>query len=245
METNFQLFGAVHFAILGGVVVLALVLKALHRRFGSGTRGLNFGLAAVIALETIAWDIDLALHGNLSFPHHLPVEFCDLTLYLTVVALITLKPAVFDLAYYAALAGCGMALLTPNLLEPFPSPAYVQYFIDHGLPMVAVLYLVWTRQARPRKGSVIRMMVAVNLLALAEGTLDWVFKANYMYLCEKPVHVSLLSFMGRWPWYIVTAEGVALGLFVLLYLPFWRGAAAPVAEIREPAEAEAREAAQP
>jgi uncharacterized membrane protein YwaF len=39
-----------------------------------------------------------------------------------------------------------------------------------------------------------------------------------MYLRTKPVHHSLLSVMGPWPWYIASAA--ALGLTLLLALQF-------------------------
>jgi len=118
-----------------------------------------------------------------------------------------------------------MALLTPNLLERFPSFLTVQFFVGHGLDVAGVLYLVWSRQARPRPWSVGRVMVALNIYAAVVGTFDFLFKTDYMYLCAKPQNVSLLTFLGPWPWYIVTTEGVALGLFLLLYLPFRPSAA--------------------
>ena len=215
-----QLFGITHLAILGGIVLLAALLAAAERRLAPGGKGLRLGLACVILLDTIWWyDIWLCMASS-RFPAHLPMELCDLTLYLTEIALITLSPAVFDVAYYCALAGTSMALLTPDLWEQFPSLSTVQFFFAHGLVVAAVLYLVWSRQARPRRGSVARAMLAINLWAAFDGAFDWIFKTNYMYLRVKPVNASLLNFLGPWPWYILAAEGVALVLFLLLYLPF-------------------------
>lgn len=116
-----------------------------------------------------------------------------------------------------------MALLTPNLAEPSTFMA-VQFFVDHGLIVTAVLYLAWTGEARPRAGSMGKAMVALNLLAAAVGTFDFLFKTDYMFLRAKPQTASLLDVMGPWPWYLVACEGVAFGLFLLLYLPFRRGA---------------------
>ena len=220
MATNFQLFGIAHLAILSAIALFAAVFAAVQRRLSPGSRTLRLGLAAVLLLDTASWDVFLALHGQLTFPAHLPVELCDATLYLTLIALFTLSPAVFDLAYYGAVGGTAMALLTPDLWERFPSLTTVHFFFAHGLVVAAVLYLVWSRLARPRRGSVARAMLAVNCWAAFDGTLDWIFKTNYMYLRAKPVHASLLDVLGPWPWYIGATEGVALGLFLLLYLPF-------------------------
>jgi uncharacterized membrane protein YwaF len=63
-------------------------------------------------------------------------------------------------------------------------------------------------------------MLGVNVLAALDGTLDWAFRSNYMYLRTKPGSTTLLDVLGPWPWYILAAEGVALVLFLLLYLPF-------------------------
>lgn len=181
---------------------------------------MRLGLAALLLIDTAWWDIYQARHGLLVFPTHLPVEFCDFTMYLSIVALITLSPAFFDLAYYGALAGSTMALLTPDLSERFPSVITVQFFVAHGLVVAAMLYMVWSGLGRPRKGSVLRAMLGLNVLAALDGTLDWAFKSNYMYLRVKPGHASLIDVLGPWPWYILATEGVALVLFLLLYLPF-------------------------
>jgi hypothetical integral membrane protein (TIGR02206 family) len=169
----------------------------------------------------------LALHGQLMFPGHLPLELCDFSLWLVIIALLTLKPAAFDVAYYLALAGASMSLLTPNLAESSSAFLSVHFFLDHGLIVAGVLYLLWSGQARPQPGSVGRAMLALNIFAGIDGTFDFIFKTDYMFLRAKPQTVSLLTFLGPWPWYIVAAEGVAFTMFFLLYLPFHRTEANP------------------
>jgi hypothetical integral membrane protein (TIGR02206 family) len=141
------------------------------------------------------------------------------------VALVTRSLLSFDLAYYGALAGTSMALLTPDLWEPFPSFSTVQFFIAHGL-VVAVLYLVWSRRARPRPGSVWRAMLGLNVFAAAAGAFNALFGTNYMYLRATPQNPSLLDYLGPWPWYLVACEVPAFAIFALLYLPFRKQAGA-------------------
>jgi hypothetical integral membrane protein (TIGR02206 family) len=224
MSTNFHLLGPAHLVILGAVLFLAAILAAVQRRLSPGFKWLRVGLAGILLLDSALYYGNLALHGYLFFPNYLPLELCDAMLCLIVIVLFTLDRAVFDLAYYGALSGTAMALLTPNLWESFPSLSTVQFFIAHGLVVTACLYLVWSGQARPRPGSVARAMLALNIFAAIVGTFDLVFKTNYMYLRAKPQNASLLDFLGPWPWYIVASEGVAFVLFLLLYLPFRKSA---------------------
>lgn len=220
METNFQLLGIAHLAILGTILVVGAVLALLQRHLSPASKIVRFGLAFLLLADTLWWDGFLVLHRQLTFPAHLPIELCDFTLYLTLIALFTLSPAIFDLAYYLALAGTSMALLTPDLWERFPSLSTVQFFFAHGLVVASVIFLVWSRLARPRRGSVTRAMLVLNACAAFDGLFDWIFRTNYMYLRAKPANASLLDFFGPWPWYIPAGDGLALGLFLLLYLPF-------------------------
>jgi uncharacterized membrane protein YwaF len=70
-------------------------------------------------------------------------------------------------------------------------------------------------------------MLAVNIFAAVVGTFDFIFKTDYMYLRAKPQNVSLLNYLGPWPWYLVVTEGVAFCVFLLLYLPFRQAARIP------------------
>jgi hypothetical integral membrane protein (TIGR02206 family) len=219
MRTVVQVFGPTHLAVLGAVPLLAAVLAAIHRKIPRLGLAIRIGLALVLFLSWAAFYGGFVLHGEPLFPTHVPLELCDIALWMVLIALLTLSPALFDVAYYAAVAGASMALLTPNLVDPTWFQT-TQFFADHGLIVVAALYLVWSGQSRPRPGSVLRAFVAINLIAVAVGIFDFVYKTDYMFLRTKPPTVSLLDVFGPWPWYIVVCEPVGVALFLLLYLPF-------------------------
>jgi hypothetical integral membrane protein (TIGR02206 family) len=222
MPAHLHLFGLVHLLILAAVPLLAAMLAALHRKHPSSSRPVRVALAVLLFLSSALNFAYHASHGDRMFPDHVPLDLCDASLYLLIVALLTLKPILFDLAYYYALAGATMSLLTPNLTDATPPIMSVQFFADHGLMVASVLYMVWSRQSRPRPWSVAWAMLAVNIYAAVIFTFDTIFNSDYMFLRAKPETVSLLTFLGPWPWYILATEPVALALFVLLYLPFRR-----------------------
>lgn len=220
VRESFHVFGPVHLAVLAMIPLMGVALAAAQRQFPRRSREFRYGLAVLLLACTSWYYGSFVAHGERLFPSHMPLELCDLSLWLAIYTLLSVRTAAFDVAYYWAVAGGGMALLTPNLVRPTVVDE-VQFFANHGMVVIAVLYLVWSGQVRPRRGSVWRALIAVNIAAVFVGAFDYVFKTDYMFLCTKPPTVSLLDVFGPWPWYIVACEGAAVVLFGLLYWPFW------------------------
>ena len=219
MPPGLRMFGVAHLAILCTVPALAAFLVAAQRNFRLRGKAVRFVLAFLLFAASGSYYTYFAATGAKMFPSHVPLELCDASLWLVIASLLTLKPAVFDIAYYWAIAGATQSLFTPNLVNPTPFLS-IQFFMDHGLIVCATLYLIWSGQARPRPGSIARSLIALNIYAVPVGTFDVLFKTNYMFLRSKPPTPSLLDFLGPWPWYILVCEFVAFGFFLLLYLPF-------------------------
>jgi hypothetical integral membrane protein (TIGR02206 family) len=223
---TFPLFGLTHLAILASVPATAAALAWIARQSERAAARVRLAGGAFLLANTLAWYAYVLAQGWVQFPHGLPLELCDVTLWLTLAAVFTLRRWAFELAYYWGVAGTSMALLTPDLWEEFPSYPTVQFFVAHGVVVVLILTLLWGRLIRPGPRSLWRAVIGVNLWAAAVGAFNLAFDANYMYLCRKPDQPSLLDWFGPWPWYLLGAEMVGAVLFTLLWLPYRKAAPA-------------------
>lgn len=183
-------------------------------------RRIRIVLALLLLILQLTWYAYVYFIEGLRFPHDVPLELCDFTAWLTIVAALTRTQWCFELAYFTAIAGSGMAVATPNLWASGLSFGTIYFFATHGGVIVTVLAMVWGGLARPRPNSSWMAFVMLNAIAVGVGTFDAVFRTNYMFLRLKPQSASLLDLMGPWPVYILTGEALALGLFLALGLPF-------------------------
>ena len=220
MNADLPLFGPAHLAILAAVPALAAALAVAARRRPATRRPIRYALGIFLLLNEVVWYIYQVRHGYLRFPGELPLQLCDLAVWLAALAALSSSAWCFDLVWYWGLSGAGMALLTPDLWTPFPSYLAIAFFVSHGGVVATVLFLAWSGQARPRPGSLWRAFVALNGIAAAIGVFDAIFRTNYFYLRQKPLHASALDLLGPWPLYILLAEPLVLLLFWILWLPF-------------------------
>lgn len=220
MQTDFRLFGPLHIAILAATPAIAALLAWLTIRWPALARPTRIALASFLALVGVSWYVYRFTVQHVRFPQGMPFELCDVSFWITVATLLWLRQGIFELSYYWGVGGGVMALLTPAIVAPIRSFQTIEFFVGHASLVIAVLYLLWSGQARPRQRSWWFALWALNLYAAAVAVFNWVFQTNYLYLCYKPPTASLFDIMGDWPWYVAWSEIAALLVFVMMALPF-------------------------
>ncbi len=218
MATDFHLFGLPHLLILAAVPGTAAVLRYAGRCAPAFLRPARFALGSFLAANELVWYGYRLYHEGFRFPEGLPLQLCDLALWLTVIAALTLKPWVVEVAYFAGVGGSTMALITPDLWAPLASYPSIYFFLSHGFVVITLLTLIWGRLAWLRPGCVWRVFGLLNAYAAAVAIFNAVFKTNYMYLCRKPASASVLDYFGPWPAYVAVGEVLAVAVFWLLWL---------------------------
>jgi hypothetical integral membrane protein (TIGR02206 family) len=217
---TFHAFNLQHLVTLG-IIAAGCLFLAWKGRAEDSRKWLGpvLGLALLGYVSVIY--IQQGIEHALSWEYSLPLELCNLVLIACIISLFRPNQFIAEIAYFWGLGGVLQATLTPDLSRGFPSWDFVFFFWSHGVTLMAIVFLIARPGFKPRKGSTLRIMISLNIYAVAVGTLDAIAGWNYGYLCRKPAKPSLLDILGKWPWYLVTLEAIALIMFLILGLP-WR-----------------------
>lgn len=215
---NVPIFGRAHLLLLCGICVSAAALSALCREHWVSERTTRLSLAIVLIVNELIWFAFRYSHEGVHLKN-LPFQLCDVSLWVTAGACLTTAPLAIEFAYFAGIAGAGMALLTPDLWSPWPSYPAIYFFVTHGGVVVACAVLVFGRAGRLRPGALWRAIGLLLVYVIAAGCFNAITGANYMYLRQKPRNPSILDWFGPWPWYLGGGLVLALILFWLMWLP--------------------------
>jgi hypothetical integral membrane protein (TIGR02206 family) len=218
----FHAFNTQHIITLGAISIAGILVVWMA---GRGTplqrKWMRLILAFLLLGYAASFYIPQALRHTLNWQYSLPLELCNLILIACIIALLRPIRIINEIVYFLGAGGVLQATLTPDLGQGFPSWDFTLFFWGHGVALLAILFLISSREFKPGKGSIVRMMIALNIYGLIVGVIDAVFKWNYGYLCQKPSRPSLLDLIGPWPWYLLSIEAIALLTFLILDLP-WR-----------------------
>jgi hypothetical integral membrane protein (TIGR02206 family) len=210
-------------AVAIGVALVTGLCIACRRRPGPWVRWAGRAIALTLALDAVVFLATPLVQGVWSVRTSLPLALCDIAL--VVAAIACWWPGWLlgvELTYFWGLAGTLQAVITPDLNAGFPQVVFFQFVVGHIGIVIAALYLVVGLQVEPRPGAVPRVFGITVAYAVLLGAFDWATGANYMYLAAPPGRGTLLSLLGPWPWYLLSATAVAYGLLLLLDLPFRR-----------------------
>jgi hypothetical integral membrane protein (TIGR02206 family) len=204
---------------------------AARRHPGPWTRQASRAISVILAAEMLTWQGTAVVHRTWSVHTDLPFDLCDMTLLIAVAACWTWRPLLVELTYFWGLAGTLQAVLTPELYTPFPHLAFLDYVVEHLGIVVAAVYLVVGVGIIPRRRAPAEVFAVTLGYTGFVGAVDAVTGSNYMFLRSPPSTWSLLTVLGPWPWYLVSAGAIAVVIFAVLDAPFWshRSAAPPVA----------------
>lgn len=177
------------------------------------------GLA--LAADAVVYSLGLVVAGTWSASSSLPLALCDVGVIVAAVACWWRLALLVELTYFWGLAGTLQAVITPDLDVGFPHLLFFEFVVGHLGIVLAAVFLVVGLRLSPRPGAVPRVFAITAGYTAFVGFVDAVTGANYMFLRDPPGEWTLLQVLGPWPWYVVSAAGVAVVLLVLLDLPFW------------------------
>lgn len=220
-QAVFHPFTNTHWLTLLAMSLLGSLILVLPRLLPgkNSVQATAYGVAFFMILQEL---IDRAGHhflNNEPLSHILPLHMCGASVFLVPIMLVTRSFALFEILYFWGIGGATVSLVTPDVSFPFPHFLTITFFTSHTLIIVGVLYGMIYYGLRPTAWSVPKVLLITALYAAAIALLNLLLKANYLYICEKPAGLSILDFLGPWPWYLFGMAIITIFVFVLLYLP--------------------------
>lgn len=206
-----------------GLLLVSGVLLFLFRdKLKKGKSVIRYTLAIFLLISELSLYVWYVYTGVWNPIDSLPFQLCSISLFLSIIMLLTRNYLLFEITYFLGIGGALQAMLTPELAYDFPHYRYFHFFLAHIAIILASLYMIWYENCRPTFKSVWKAFTALNVIAFIVFFVNIVTGGNYMFLAHKPINPSLIDLLGPYPWYILSLEVVALMMFFILYLPFVR-----------------------
>jgi len=220
----FKFYSLPHLSALGILALLYIWLFTWRKGFRGSAKSdqrMRYILASVLILQELSLNAWRLVNHTWSPATSLPLHLCGVSVVLSAIMLVNRNYLLFEINYFWGLGGAIQALLTPDIgIYGFPHYRYFQFFVSHGTIIMAVLYMTFVHGYRPELKSVWKVFGITNIYLVVIAVFNWVVGGNYLFICHKPINGSIIDFLGPWPWYVLSLEGVGLVSFLIYYLPW-------------------------
>ncbi len=221
---EFRFLATPHVVAMALTVLLPILLAWIIHRAKSEkvTRAILWSIGGVMMVNELFDQYYHITHlaAQEYLADYLPLHLCDISVILVIILMFTRRFGVYEIVFFWGLAGASNSVITPDLVDPFPSVNFMVYFISHSGIIIGCLLATWGLKMRPTFRSVVKAFVVANLYGIPLIGVNLLCDSNYMFLCKPPVGTTPFFFL-PWPWYLLFLDLVAFLLFTLFYSPFW------------------------
>ena len=232
-DRAFVLFGLPHCTALAATAAAAVYLVRLNRAASVAPERKHRAnvVLALVLITAVLLDLPLTWWRYRESPDTawrlvretaLPFYLCDVVSLVLAYALIRRRQRWAELGYLWGLAGTMQGLITPTLYFSWDTPEFYNFFAEHGGVPVAALTLAFGTELKPMPGALSRAVFWSWMYMAVVFGVYMLLSANYGFLNEKPGVGTMFDYMGDYPWYLLTLQGIAFTLYALLLLPFRR-----------------------
>jgi hypothetical integral membrane protein (TIGR02206 family) len=223
---RFESFTPEHYGLLALFAVVFVALVVHGRRRGDDVR-FRRGFAIAILCFTVPFQVLQLLPSDFDLGTSLPLQYCDITWMVAVVALWTRAGWAVALTFFWGLTLTIQGVVTPSLGQEAPDPRYFMYWGMHFLSIWAAGWLVGSG-SRPGWRDYRLAVLVTAVWAVTVMVFNGLTGTNYGYLNRKPAGASLLDLLPGWPAYVLIEVVLVLAAWALLTWAFTRrGSRAP------------------
>ena len=220
----FQLFSISH--LIPILILITICIVMFFYREKLRTPGVDniirYGLALLMISQEILLHVWRVNNDIWTLSESLPLELCSVSLLLATLLLLNKKYGLFEIVYFWGLGGAINSFITPDVgIYGFPHFRFIQFFISHGLIILAILYMVFVHKYYPTHKSILKTFMATILYGRVLVIINSLLDGNYLFICRKPEAETILDIMGPWPLYVIIFVSFTFLVCYILYIPFF------------------------
>ncbi|MAR95160.1 MAG: TIGR02206 family membrane protein [Gammaproteobacteria bacterium] len=219
---DFNLSSPSHILITLLCIFIIIFLPRLF--LGKNKQSKNILMLVITSLILINQGMDFYREGIMDdWRLGLPLHLCDFSSASIILYFITKRRELFVFAYFAGIAGAGMAILTPDVLYSFPHIDYLRHMIGHSMILLGVSYAMIVENERPQLKDVHRVLIFISILLVLMYLINYLLgpPANYWYVFDKPPGFNVTEWMREAPFHMIDIYVLAVIVCYLIYLPYF------------------------